>query len=137
MRPDTGGHAGGGVGGAEQEVDIENSASTGTGGTEGELKKEKEELFSMKKQKKKKKWRKLNIGFEYLSLKLLLIVIVLEAFYIVSYLVSQTFMSEVTSLTSELRFLIARQPLYLLVLLAQKELFFSNGTAQILGKNVR
>jgi hypothetical protein len=46
-------------------------------------------------------------------------------------------MSEVTSLTSELRFLIARQPLYLLVLLAQKELFFSNGTAQILGKNVR
>jgi hypothetical protein len=137
VRPDTGGLAGGGVGGAEQEVDIENSASTGTGGTEGELKKEKEELFSMKKQKKKKKWRKLNIGFEYLSLKLLLIVVVLEAFYIVSYLVSQTFMSEVTSLTSELRYLIARQPLYLLVLLAQKELFFSNGTAQILGKNVR
>jgi hypothetical protein len=62
----------------------------------------------MKKQKKKKKWRKLNIGFEYLSLKLMLIVAVLEAFYIVSYLVSKTFMSEVTSLTSELRYLISR-----------------------------
>jgi hypothetical protein len=72
----------------------------------------------MKKQKKKKKWRKLNIGFEYLSLKMLMIIAVLEAFYLVSYLVSNTFMKEVTNLTSELRYLISRQPLYLLVLLA-------------------
>jgi hypothetical protein len=50
--------------------------------------KEKEELYNMKKQKKKKKWRKLNIGFGYLSFRLLIIVAVLEAFYLVSFLVS-------------------------------------------------
>lgn len=46
-------------------------------------------------------------------------------------------MNEVTDLTSELRLLISRQPLYMLVLLAQKELFYTNGTSQILSKNVR
>jgi hypothetical protein len=37
---------------------------------------------------------------------------------LVSFLVSQTFMAEVTDLTSELQLLISRQPLYMLVLLA-------------------
>jgi hypothetical protein len=46
-------------------------------------------------------------------------------------------MSEVSSLTDELRLLISREPLYMLVLLTQKELFYSNGTAMILGKNVK
>lgn len=97
------------------------------------MKKEKEELYNMKKQKKKKKWRKLNINFGYLSLQLLIIVAILEMFYLVNYLMSNTFMSEVNSLTQELRLLISREPLYMLVLLTQKELFYSNGTARIQG----
>lgn len=79
-----------------------------TSASEQDIKKEKEELYNIKKQKKKKKWRKLNIGFGYLSFRLLLIVAVLEAFYLVSFLVSQTFMAEVTDLTSELQLLITR-----------------------------
>lgn len=102
-----------------------------------DLKKEKEELYNMKKQKKQKKWRKLNINFGYLSLRLLLIVAILETFYLVNYLVSNTFMSEVTSLTNELNLLISREPLYMLVLLTQKELFYSNATATILDMNVQ
>ena len=58
-------------------------------------------------------------------------------FYLINYLISKKFMSEVSSLTSELRLLISREPLYLLILLAQKELFYSNATAKILNKNVR
>jgi hypothetical protein len=50
---------------------------------------------------------------------------------------SKTFMTEVSSLTSELRLLISRQPLYSLVLLTQKEVFHSNGSARILYKPVR
>lgn len=67
-----------------------------------QLKKEKEELLSMKKQKKKKKWRKLNINFGYLSLRLLIIVAIIEGFYLVSYLLSQKFLNEVSSITQEL-----------------------------------
>lgn len=50
-------------------------------------------------------------------------------FYLINYLLANTFMSEVNSLTQELRLLISREPLYMLVLLTQKELFYSNGTA--------
>ncbi len=86
-----------------------NVESTRAGSTEGEIKKEKEEIYNIKKQKKKKKkWRKLNIGFGYLSLRLLVIVAILETFYLVNYLISNTFMNQVTSLTSELRYLISR-----------------------------
>jgi len=127
----------GGAGGGDID-NIDDGINTGsTGMTDSDLKKEKEELYTMKKQKKKKKWRKLNIGFGYLSLRLLFIVAILETFYLVSYLVSKTFMSEVTDLTSELRLLISREPLYMLVLLSQKELFYSNLTAQILNRNVK
>ena len=120
------------------DAHIQNVAANQEGGmTEQDLKKEKEELYNMKKQKKKKKWRKLNINFGYLSLRLLIIVLVLETFYLVNYVLSNTFMSEVSSLTSELRLLISREPLYMLVLLTQKELFYSNGTARILGQSVR
>lgn len=92
----------------------------------------------MKKQKKKKKkWRKLNINFGYLSLRVLLIMAVMEAFFVANYMVSNTFMSQVSSLTDELILLISREPLYMLVLLTQKEVFYSNGTATILGENVR
>jgi hypothetical protein len=129
-----------GAGGAEQDaVDehLQNAANQESQINEQDLKKEKEELYNMKKQKKKKKWRKLNINFGYLSLQLLVIVAILEMFYLINYLMSNTFMSEVNSLTQELRLLISREPLYMLVLLTQKELFYSNGTARILGKSVR
>ncbi len=77
MDRDGGGSAGGNM-----------STGMSTGASEQDIKKEKEELYNMKKQKKKKKWRKLNIGFGYLSFRLLIIVAVLEAFYLVSFLVS-------------------------------------------------
>jgi hypothetical protein len=128
--------------GANAEADaadehLQNAVNQENTMNEQDLKKEKEELYNMKKQKKKKKWRKLNINFGYLSLQLFLIVAVLEMFYLINYLISSKFMSEVNSLTQELRLLISREPLYMLVLLTQKELFYSNGTAQILGMNVK
>lgn len=136
IRAETGGIAG--VGGELEAADEQGHGGGGDGGmSDQDLKKEKEELYNMKKQKKKKKWRRLNINFGYLSLRLLLIIAILEAFYIVNYMISKTFMSEVSSLTDELRLLISREPLYMLVLLTQKELFYSNGTAMILGQNVR
>ena len=106
-------------------------ADENLGVNEKDLKKEKEELYTLKKTKKKKKWKKLSVNFGFLTLRLLLIVAILEVFFLQNFLVSKTFMSEVTNLTNELRLLISRQPLYTLVLLMQKELFYTNATAKI------
>ena len=46
-------------------------------------------------------------------------------------------MNDISSLTSELQLLISREPLYMLVLLMQKEIFYSNGTAKIFNTNIR
>ena len=85
---------------------------------EQELKKEKEELYSMKKSKKKsKKWKKLNVNFGFLTIRLVFIMVILEAFFLSNFLVSRNFLQELTDLTSELKLLISRQPLFTLELL--------------------
>eukprot|EP00347_Sterkiella_histriomuscorum_P007426 403348965 len=107
------------------------------GMSDKELKKEKEELYSLKKQKKNKKWKKLNTNFGLLGIRVIVIVCILEAFFIVNYLVSDRFMNQVGSLTGELRLLISRQPLFAQILLVQKELIYTNSTAHILNMNVK
>ena len=107
------------------------------GVSEKDLKKEKEELYSLKKQKKNKKWKKLNTNFGLLTLRVILIVAILEAFFLASFLVSRSFMSNVSNLTDELKLLISRQPLFAQILLAQKEMFYSNSTAKIMNENVK
>lgn len=78
------------------------------GMSDKELKKEKEELYNMKKSKKNKKWKRLNTNLGFLALRVVVIVAILEAFFIVNYVVSKKFMNEVSSLTDELRLLISR-----------------------------
>lgn len=62
----------------------------------------------MKKKKKKKKWRKLNFNIGFLALRLVLIIVIMEGFFLATFIFSRQFMNEVSELTSELRLLISR-----------------------------
>ena len=92
-----------------------------------DLKKEKEELYALKKQKKNRKWKKLNTNFSFLALRVVFLVTLFEAFFIADYFLSSRFMNELQSLTDELSLLVSRQPAFTEALLAQKEVFYSDG----------
>ena len=96
----------GGAGGGE--MDNENADDNIGGMSEKELKKEKEELNAMKKLKKKKKWRKLNFNIGFLAIRLVLIIVIMEGFFLATFVFSRQFMNEISDLTRELRLLISR-----------------------------
>jgi len=63
-----------------------------------------------KKKGKGKKWKKLNNDIGATILKLFLFIAIIEGYFIVIYLLSSQFLTEVQNLTGELKLLISRNP---------------------------
>jgi hypothetical protein len=80
--------------------------------------------------KKKKKWKQLNNNIGMITIRFFLILILIESFFLASFLLSKVFLERVADLTSELTLLLSRQPSLTLLLLMEKQLFYSNNTAQ-------
>lgn len=89
----------------------------------------------MKKKNKGKKWKPLNSDFGATLLKFLLFICIIEGYFLANYLLSFKFLEEVQDLTKELKLLISRQPVQSFLLLIQKEMIYSNGTALIEGQS--
>ena len=115
-----------------------NNGGTGQVGAAGdkELENELNTNKFMKRIKKKgkgKKWKQLNSDFGSTLLKFLIFISIIEGYFIANYLLSNKFLSEVSDLTKELKLLISRQPVQSFLLLIQKEMIYSNGSALIEG----
>mmetsp|Transcript_32475 Transcript_32475/g.31734 ORF Transcript_32475/g.31734 Transcript_32475/m.31734 type:complete len:100 (-) Transcript_32475:673-972(-) len=79
--------------------------------------------------KKKKKWKELNQDFGILSLRFFFVLVLIEAYFLASYLLSKNFLGSVADLTDELTLLLSRQPNLSYLLLMERTLFFSNNSA--------
>ena len=78
---------------------------------------EKKDDYISKVKKQKKKWRPLNNNFLSLSIKFLLLILLIESYFLYNFFASKLFLSEVSSLTKELRLLISRNPELLFLIL--------------------
>ena len=87
----------------------------------------------IKKKGKGKKWKQLNSDFGSTLLKFFIFISIIEGYFIANYLLSKLFLQEVSDLTKELKLLISRQPVQSFLLLIQKEMIYSNGSALIEG----
>jgi hypothetical protein len=100
--------------------------------SEKELKGSSEEKSSSdyltKVKKQKKKWKRLDSNFISITFRFLLLILLIETFFLYTYLISKSFLENVSSLTSELSLLISRQPMLAFLLLMEKELLISNAT---------
>ena len=88
----------------------------------------------MKKKNKGKKWKRLNNDFGATLLKFMLFILIIECYFLATYLFSSQFLQQVQDITQELKLLISRQSVQSFLLLIQKELIYSNGTALIEGE---
>lgn len=93
---------------------------------------EKKDDYIENVKKQKRKWRPLNNNFFALSLKFLTVLLLIESFFVFTYITSSNFLLEVSQLMQELRTLISRYPLMEYSLLLQKELLYSNATSTFL-----
>jgi len=102
------------------------SASSGIGssGGSGSASDDKKDDYISNVKKQKKKWRPLNNNFLTLSLKFLALLLLIETFFLYFFLTSSKFLSEVGSLTHELRTLLSRYPLLQFSMLLQKTLIY-------------
>ena len=88
-------------------------------------------MKKIKKKSKGKKYKPLTSDFVSTLMKFLLFICIIEGYFLANYLLSFKFLQEVQDLTHELKLLISRQPVQSFLLLIQKELIYSNGTAMI------
>ena len=87
--------------------------------------------------KSKKKWKRVNSNYSSLVLRFIIVLLLVETFFLYTYFSSESFLSQVSQLTSELRLLISRQPNLTNLLLMEKELFYSNNSSLFLFKPVK
>jgi hypothetical protein len=71
---------------------------------------DKKDDYISKVKKSKKKKKPLDSNFLSLSLRFLIFVLVIETYFLYTYLISKSFLEKVSSMTRELRLLISRQP---------------------------
>ena len=100
----------------------------------GDDDKQSEYMKNYKKQKKK--WKQININFYTLILQFSTFVLLIQAFFMFDFFISQKFLGQVKDLTSELSLLIARHPANSFMLLLEKEMLYTNGSASFLFQNV-
>ena len=74
----------------------------------------------------------MNNNFFSLSVKFLTVLLLIESFFVFTYITSSNFLLEVSQLMLEMRTLISRYPLMEFSLLLQKELIYSNSTSTFL-----
>ena len=68
----------------------------------------KDDYISKVKKSKKKKKKPLDSNFLSLTLRFLIFVLVIETYFLYTYLISKSFLERVSSMTRELRLLISR-----------------------------
>ncbi len=80
--------------------------------SEKELKgnEDKKDDYITKVKKQKKKLKRLDDNFISIIFRLTLVLLMIETFFLYTYLISKSFLEDVNSLTTELRLLISRQP---------------------------
>ena len=69
---------------------------------------EKKDDYISKVKKQKKKLKRLDNNFVSIIVRFLLIIMLIETFFLYTYMISKSFLEEVDSLTRELRLLISR-----------------------------
>ena len=69
---------------------------------------EKTDDYISKVKKQKRKWRPLNNNFVSIIIRFLLLLLLIESFFLYTYITSLNFLQEVSYLTGELRLLISR-----------------------------
>ena len=69
---------------------------------------EKKDDYISKVKKQKRKWRPLNNNFVSIIIRFLLLLLLIESFFLYTYITSLNFLQEVSYLTGELRLLISR-----------------------------
>lgn len=69
---------------------------------------EKKDDYISKVKKQKRKWRPLNNNFVSTIIRFLLLLLLIESFFLYTYITSLNFLQEVSYLTGELRLLISR-----------------------------
>lgn len=73
----------------------------------------------LKKKNKGKKWKALNSDFGSTLFKFLIFILIIEAYFLANYLLSQFFLNEVQELILELKLLISRHSTQNFLLLMQ------------------
>ena len=78
--------------------------------SEKELKgnEDKKDDYITKVKKQKKKLKRLDDNFISIIFRLILVLLMIETFFLYTYLISKSFLEDVNSLTTELRLLISR-----------------------------
>jgi hypothetical protein len=98
---------------------------------------EKKDDYISKVKKQKRKWRPLNNNFISITIRFLMLLLLIESFFLYTFLTSKSFLETVSSLTKELRLLISRQPQLEFLLLMEKDLINYNGSHPFLDRDVR